>query len=102
MAQSKLGSETKELLEQTLAIGIRDYGPDGDRTAIGRYNLGIFYRMLAEVQHTAEIRKENLHLSESMIKEALRIHTKLCGLDDPRTFQFLSELSIITHMLSQC
>ncbi len=101
MAQSKLGSETKELLEQTLAIGIRDYGPDGDRTAIGRYNLGIFYRMLAEVQHTAEIRKENLHLSESMIKEALRIYAKIFGPDDPRTINASSDLSMISSELSE-
>jgi tetratricopeptide (TPR) repeat protein len=48
--QSKLGSETKELFEQSLAISIRNYGPDGINTAIDHLNFGIYYRILAEEQ----------------------------------------------------
>jgi tetratricopeptide (TPR) repeat protein len=102
VSQGKLGSETKELFEQCLAIGIREFGPEGPTIPNKHLHLGSYYRHLAEKEQNTETRKEYLRLSESMIKEALRIHTKLCGLDDPRTFQFLSELSIITHMLSQC
>jgi tetratricopeptide (TPR) repeat protein len=100
-SQGKLGSETMELFEQSLAISIRHFGPDGAHTAISHINFGLFHRKLAKEQHTAETRKEHLRLSVSMIKEALRIYTKIYGPDDPRTLQFLSELSTTARMLSE-
>jgi hypothetical protein len=90
MVQGKVGSETKELLEQSLAIDIKNYGPDGSSTAISYINFGQFYRGLAKVQQKNA--REYLHLSEVKIKEALRIYTKIYGPDDPLTQEFLSEL----------
>jgi protocatechuate 3,4-dioxygenase beta subunit len=102
VSQGKLGSETKELLEQALAIRIRNFGPDGVDTAISHINFGLFHRKLAKEQQTAETRKVHLRLSVSMIKEALRISTKIYGPDDPRTLQYSSELSTTARMLSEC
>jgi hypothetical protein len=46
--QGKLGSETKELYEQSLANSTRNYGPDGFNTAIAHRHFGIYYRQLAD------------------------------------------------------
>jgi hypothetical protein len=43
LAGDKLGEETKELLEYTLAVQLKNEGPDGARTAFCHSNLG-FYR----------------------------------------------------------
>jgi tetratricopeptide (TPR) repeat protein len=101
MSQGKLGPETKELFEQSLAISIRNSGPDGVDTAISYFNSGLFNRKLGKEQQTAETRKEHLCLSVSMIKEALRIYTKIYGPDDPRTLQYSSELSTTARLLSE-
>jgi len=99
--RGKLGSETKELFEQSLAISIRNYGPDGANTAIVHMNFSLFYRELADKQKTVSTRKEHLRLSEIMNKEALRIRTTIFGPDDPRTLQFLSNLSTARRLLSE-
>jgi hypothetical protein len=87
MSQDKLGSETKELFEQSLAITIRNFGPDGTNAARYHFNFGIYYRKLAEEQQTTATREEHLCLSEVKTKEALRIYTKIFGPDDPRTLE---------------
>eukprot|EP00596_Hydrurales_sp_CCMP1899_P000899 CAMPEP_0119041090 /NCGR_PEP_ID=MMETSP1177-20130426/11235_1 /TAXON_ID=2985 /ORGANISM="Ochromonas sp, Strain CCMP1899" /LENGTH=300 /DNA_ID=CAMNT_0007006807 /DNA_START=405 /DNA_END=1307 /DNA_ORIENTATION=- len=99
--QNKLGSETKELLEQSLANGIRNFGPDGTNAAIDHFNFGMYYRELAEGQQTVGTRIEYFHLSEIQTKEALRIFTKIYGPNDPKTLDFLSELSTIRCLLSE-
>jgi hypothetical protein len=101
MCQDKLGSETKELLEQTLAINIRNFGPDGANTATAQFNFGLFYRHLAEAQQIVATRKGHLRLSEIKHKEALRVNTKIFGPDNPRTLRYSSELSISRRPLSE-
>jgi tetratricopeptide (TPR) repeat protein len=100
MRESKLGSETKELLERVLSISIRNYGLDGANTANAYMCLGLFHCQLAKVQQTVETRKINLHVSEIKIKEALRIYTVIYGSDDPSTLGILSDLSSTLSMLS--
>jgi tetratricopeptide (TPR) repeat protein len=99
--QGKLGSETMELFEQSLAISIRNHGPDGTNTATIHINFGLFYRQLAEEQQTVVTRKEHLSLSEVKIKEASRIYTKIYGPDDPKTLKFSTELSTTRRLLSE-
>jgi len=101
MCQDKLGSETKVLLEQTLAINIRNFGPDGANTATAQFNFGLFYRHLAEAQQIVATRKGHLRLSEIKHKEALRVNTKIFGPDNPRTLRYSSELSISRRLLSE-
>jgi tetratricopeptide (TPR) repeat protein len=100
-AQSKLGSETKELCERSLAINIKNFGSEGLNTAASNNNLGSFYHLQAEASLSAGIRKEHLALSFSKLNEALRIYTKLFGTDHPDTVQVSSQLSIISYKLSQ-
>jgi tetratricopeptide (TPR) repeat protein len=99
--QDKWGSEPKELLEQSLAINIRNYGPDGVNTASAHFNLGIYYRQLAAKQQTSGEKKECLRLSKIEIKEALRMYTKFYGPDDSRTLSISSQLSTTIRLLSE-
>jgi tetratricopeptide (TPR) repeat protein len=99
--QGKLGIETKELFERSLAIDIKNFGSEGINTAASNVNLGNFYHLQAEASQSTGIRKELLSLSFSKLKEALRIYTKLFGPDHPNTVQASSQLSIVTHKLSE-
>jgi hypothetical protein len=50
--QGKLGDETRGLFERSLAISIRNKGPDGVNAAAGNYSIGQFYQKLARQQST--------------------------------------------------
>jgi tetratricopeptide (TPR) repeat protein len=98
--QGNLGNETKELHERCIAIDIRNYGPEGINTGHSISNLGTFYHLRADGSQTVEMRKENLLLSKSKYKEALRIFTKVLGPDNPIIKKNLSAISLISHTLS--
>jgi tetratricopeptide (TPR) repeat protein len=100
-SQGNLGSETKELRERSLVSDTRHSGPEGINTAISNFNLGNFYHLRADGSQTAEMRKENLLLSKSKYKEALRIYTKALGPDNPRTKELSSIFSLISRKLSE-
>jgi tetratricopeptide (TPR) repeat protein len=97
----KLGRETLEFYERSLAIEIKNYGLEGINTATSNFNLGFFYHNRAENSHTAEKRKDDLRLSESFYKEAERIRIKIYGPDNPGTVRAASQLSITSHELSK-
>jgi hypothetical protein len=99
--QNKLGSETKELYEQSLANSIRNYGPDGENTANVHIIFGIYYRDLADKQQIGGEKKKHLRLSEIKIKEAVRIFTKIYGPDDLWTVRYSTELSTVIRLLSE-
>jgi hypothetical protein len=100
-AQGNLGSETQELHERSLAIDIRNCGPEGVNTAVSNNNMGTFYYFRAQESQIAEIKKDNLQLSESKYKESLRIRTVVFGPDNPKTIRASSQLSIISRELSE-
>jgi hypothetical protein len=96
-SQGNLSNEKKELFERSLAISIKNFGPDGFNTAKDYTNLGVFYHQLAaSSQQTGETRKEHMRLSQSNYEEAVRIYTKTFSLDHPKTIhatlRILSEL----------
>jgi hypothetical protein len=100
-SQGNLGNKTLELFKWSLAMDIENSGPDGMNTAGSNINLGRFYHQLAESQQTTEARLENLYLSQSNFKEAVRIHTKILGPDNPKTVDASSILSSISSLLSE-
>jgi tetratricopeptide (TPR) repeat protein len=100
-AQGKLGIETKQLYEHSLAIFVKNFGPEGLNTAVSYHNLGIFHHQQAETSQSAGKRNEHLSLSVSKFNEVLRIYTKLFGPGHPNTVQASSELSTIAHKLSE-
>jgi tetratricopeptide (TPR) repeat protein len=100
-AQGNLSSETKKLIEHSLAVDIRTYGPDGVNTAVGYARLGQYYHLLAEVRQTVEKRVEYLRLSHSKFKEALRINSKTLGPNNEKTLKFSSDLLFISNKLSK-
>jgi hypothetical protein len=77
-AQSKLGEETKDLLERQLAIYTRHEGLDGLNTAISQFHSGDFYYQLAGMYPTIDVSKI-LFLAKYHFKESLRINSKLFG-----------------------
>jgi tetratricopeptide (TPR) repeat protein len=99
-SQGKLGHETRELYERSLAIDIKHNGPDGINTAVANQNIGNFYHNLASTSiFIDETRIEYLRLSLSYHKEAMRIYTKIFGLDNPSTMDALSNVSHISQAL---
>jgi hypothetical protein len=99
--QGKLGDETKELYERSLAIQTNQEGPDGINTAFANNDIGKFYHDLAETQQSSEKRVEHLHASLSKYQEALRINTKILGSDNPLTIQASLIVSLISRKLSE-
>jgi tetratricopeptide (TPR) repeat protein len=100
-AQNKLGRETKELFERSLAIDTESFGPDGTNTAVSVVNLANFYGQCADAQKTTETRKEQLLLSRSKFVEAVRIYQKILGPNHPTTIGLSSNVSMISNRLSE-
>jgi tetratricopeptide (TPR) repeat protein len=101
VSQGNLGDETMELLERALAITTKNNGPDGTNTAISNVHLGAFYHKLADKQQISRRKVEYLCLSKSKLEEAVRVYTKIFGLDNPQTIDNSSYLSFISRKLSE-
>jgi tetratricopeptide (TPR) repeat protein len=101
MSHDNLGDETMELLERSLAVSTKNYGPDAINTAISNSNLGAFYHRLADEQQNSQRKIEYLFRSNSIFKEVLRIYSKTFGPDNPQTIEASSQISIISHKLSE-
>jgi hypothetical protein len=100
--QGKLGSETKDLLERSLAIYKRHFGPNAINTADAHISLGKYYLQLANLRPFIILtRKEHLHQSELKYKEAVLIYTKIYGHDNPKTVEILRTLSRFPRVLSE-
>jgi tetratricopeptide (TPR) repeat protein len=91
--QGNLGDEVKELYERSLAIDVKNGGPDGVNTAIGNTDLGHFHQQLSGTCLSTEQTKEHLQLSKSYYTEALRIYTKIFGPAHQDTIKAASDLS---------
>jgi hypothetical protein len=72
--QGKFGDQTRGLYECSLALSIRDEGPDGLNTAIGNCSIGLFYYLLAKKQSTVNSKRTQLLLAKSHLIESERIH----------------------------
>jgi hypothetical protein len=98
--QGKLGDETKELFERSLAIFIRNKGPDGMNTAAVTSNIGNFHYQLAMIQSMISTKRTHLLLAKSYIEEALRIETKIDNPTHPNRVTAASLLSKVLKELS--
>jgi len=78
--QGKLGDEVKELNELCLAFILKLEGSDAKNTAVWNVYLGGYHHQLAEIYLGAD-RKEQLRLSLTYFKEAVRIHVKIMDQD---------------------
>ena len=72
IAQGNLGDETRGLFERSLAISIRNEGPDGLNAAVGNCNIGRFYHRLGNIQPTVDSQRTQLLLAKSHFVEAQR------------------------------
>jgi hypothetical protein len=98
--QKKLGYETKEFLDRSLAIGIRNYGSEGNSTGVAYSNLGEYYRLLAEVSKIPES-TSYFRLSKSNYEEAVRIFTNSVGHNHKMTTDCMPKLIYVLRKLSE-
>jgi hypothetical protein len=100
-AQSKLGNETRGLYERSLAISIRNEGPDGLNVATENYNIGEFYEKLARKQSTVDATQTYLILAKSHFIEAQRIYSKIYGPTHQYAINASSRLNVVIRILSK-
>jgi hypothetical protein len=98
--QGKVGDRTKELLERSLSIFIRNEGPDGMNTAVVSIYMGHFYYRLAMRQSTVHTKRTQLILAKSYSQEAARIETKIHSPTHPTRVESASLLSKVLNELS--
>jgi tetratricopeptide (TPR) repeat protein len=79
LSQKRINSETKELLERSLAIDKWHYGPEGLNTALSYVKMGIFYQELNIQSTTVEKKKDTFLQAKSNFEEGLRIYTIVHG-----------------------
>jgi tetratricopeptide (TPR) repeat protein len=99
-SQGKFEDETKRLFEHSLAICIRNEGPNGVNSAMVSMNIGLYYFQLARRQPTIDTEREYFLISKSYIEEGLRIKTKIHGPTHPDSVRAASLLSAIRSVLS--
>jgi hypothetical protein len=98
--QNKLGDEVKNLYERALAVTVKFNGPDSFNASIGHRNLGQYHHQLAVRTNLSVVQKrEALLLSESYLKESVRIKTKIYGPGHHETITAVSELSRISRKI---
>jgi len=97
--QGKLGDETKELYERSLAICVRNEGPDGVNTAGSNVDIGELHYQLAMKSSTAHTKRTQLLLAKSYLEKAEQILTKAHGPNHPNRVEVSSLLSAVLHEL---
>jgi hypothetical protein len=100
-SQGKSEDATMKLYKQSLAIHIRNEGPDGQNTAIGNIQLSLYHSSLSKRQETVDQIREHLCLAITHMKEAVRISTKNYGSCNPQVIQNSRLLLGFTDALSQ-
>jgi tetratricopeptide (TPR) repeat protein len=66
-AQNKL-KESIELFERALSVFVKFEGKNSPQYAAGKYNLGNLRQKYAEIQPTADLKRQELQLSDSNFK----------------------------------
>jgi hypothetical protein len=99
--QGKLGGETNELFERSLAICGRDEGPDGVNTAGVHVDIGNFHYQLAMTLSTStrHTKRTQLLPAKSYSEKAEQILTKAHGPNHPNRVAVSSLLSAVLHEL---
>jgi hypothetical protein len=80
------GDETKELFERSLAMTVRNQGPDGANTAIGNSETVQFHYKIAMTSSTGHKKRTQLLLAKYYLEEAIRIETKIHNPTHPNRF----------------
>jgi tetratricopeptide (TPR) repeat protein len=96
--QGKFGDETKELYERSLAIYIRNEGPDGANTAGLNIDIGQFYYQIATTSSVGYTKRTQLLIAKSYIDEAIRIETKIHNPTHPNS---VGATSLLSNILSE-
>jgi hypothetical protein len=101
LAQGKIGDQTRELFERSLALNLTNKGPHTANTATGNYNLGQFHNKVGKMpQNTPVIRRKKLLVARSYFEKAYQIRLKIYGPVHVTTVEVAKRLSTITNELS--
>jgi hypothetical protein len=98
--QGKLGNETNESFERSLAIFVRNEGPDRVNTATGNLEIGQFHYRIAMTSSTGHTKRTQLLLAKSYSDEAIRIERKIHNPTHPNSISAASLLTMISRELS--
>jgi hypothetical protein len=77
MNQDKMGDETRDLFERSLATFIRFTGSDGISTASAYIGIGYFYLKLSSMQSAVDAKRKLLGQAKACSQEAIRIRSLL-------------------------
>jgi hypothetical protein len=99
LKQGEFGDETKELFERSLAIYVRNEGPDGVNTSCANIEIGRFHYEFAMVQSTTSSKRAQLQLAKSYSEEAIRIESKIHNPSHPNSIGAASLWSYISNEL---
>jgi hypothetical protein len=98
LKQGKLGDETKELFERSLAIYVEEEGPDGGNTAAANMGIGQFYYKIAMTSSTAHTKRTQLLLAKSYYDEGVRIEIKI---HDPKHPNRVGAATLLSRVLRE-
>jgi tetratricopeptide (TPR) repeat protein len=99
-SKKQLDKEMKEQLDHDLATNITNEGEEGINTVKSYINLGRFYHRYAHTfELTDNLRFVFLRYSEVNYRPAVRIYTKIHGLDNAITTEVSSALAIVSDEL---
>jgi hypothetical protein len=79
---------------------IRNEGPDGSDTAVGNFNLGLYYYYMAGEQTTVNLEQKQLLLAKAYFEES-RIRVKIYGSTHLGTIDAASQLAVVLNGLSE-
>jgi tetratricopeptide (TPR) repeat protein len=99
LKQGKLGDETKELYERSLAIFTRNEGPDGANTAAANVGIGSFHYKIAMTSSIVHKKRTQLLLAKSYSEKAEQILTEAHSPNHPNRVMASSLLSDILREL---
>jgi hypothetical protein len=100
-AQKKLGDEARRLFERSLALSIKNVGPDNLGAAFIHVSVGIFYYQFSVLQPTAELKRAQLFRAKFHHEEAIRIRSRKYGPTHSKTIESESQLAATILDLSQ-
>jgi hypothetical protein len=100
-SQNKLGDETKDLYELSLAAAKRNEGSDGCNVGIIIADLGHMFLQRAQNRAlSVDVRKGHLLQARSYYSDAVRLRTEKYGPNNDHTISYKSQLTQVVQCLT--
>jgi hypothetical protein len=99
-AQNKLTKETEDFFKRALAISLRNEGPDTSNIMSGKVLIGKFYRQLALIQPTLDLKLKQFVQAQLSFRDSHRISSKILGSTHSNTIDIESMLENVARELA--